>query len=174
MTQRELEKKVDEIMRHFDTVNAFFIAKIAKQVKKIGELIPSTVNILTVMADMNEDIGEINRKLADALQVTLPEVYDLYRTALKDTYTDPRFERALTLTPLPDDSKQALQHFTEAVSRQTMETMINMSNTTIASNAYRRTVDEAILATSSGMTDYKAATRRAIREIGSVRVSQAA
>ena len=166
MTQRELEKKVDEIMRHFDTVNAFFIAKIAKQVKKIGELIPSTVNILTVMADMNEDIGEINRKLADALQVTLPEVYDLYRTALKDTYTDPRFERALTLTPLPDDSKQALQHFTEAVSRQTMETMINMSNTTIASNAYRRTVDEAILATSSGMTDYKAATRRAIREIG--------
>jgi hypothetical protein len=122
MTQKEINKKVDELMKHFTDVNAFFISKVAKQVKKIGELIPSTVNVLTVMADMNEDIAEIDQQLADALEISLPKVYSLYREAMQDVYTDPRFERALKLTPLPEDSKQSLQHYAEAVSRQTAET----------------------------------------------------
>ena len=166
MTQQELDKKVDEIMKRFDAVNAFFIDKVAKQVGHVGELIPSTVNILTVMAEMNEDMGEINRRLAAALKLSLPEVYSLYRLALKDTYTDPRFRRALTLTPLPEDSKQSMRHYTEAVCRQTAGTLTNLSNTTLASQTYRQTVDKAILAASSGLTDYKAATRQALREVG--------
>ena len=165
MTQKEIDQKVDELMKRFDEVNAFFIAKIAKQVKKIGELIPSTVNLLTVMADMNEDIAQINQKLADTLQVTLPQVQVLYKGALNNLYTDPRFERALTLTPLPEDSKKSLENYAEAVSRQTMGTMINLSNTTIASQVYRQTVDNAILAAGNGL-DYKSATRNAIRELG--------
>lgn len=166
MTQAELEKRVDILMQRFEEVNAFFIATIAEQVMKAGKLIPSTINQLTIMADMNENIAAINRKLADALRMSVPDLYDLYRDAMNDHYTDPRFARALQENPLSDMAKVRLRHYTEAVSRQTAGTMMNLSNTTIASQVYRHTIDNAVLAVSSGLTDYRSATRQSIRELG--------
>lgn len=153
-------------MERFESVNAFFIAKIAHQVEKIGKLIPSSVNMLTIMADMNADIAEINRRLAAALQMTVPDLHDLYRETMQDMYTDPRFKRALDETPLSANSQARINHYTEAVSRQTAGALYNLSNTTLVSQTYRHTVDEAVLAVSSGLTDYKAATRRAVRDLG--------
>ena len=166
MTQAELEKRVDILMQRFDEVNAFFIAVVANQVKRIGKLIPSTMNIIAVMADMNEDIASINQKLAKAMQMTMPDLYKLYNDAMQDHYTDPRFVRALQETPLSEGAKARFRHYTEAVSRQTAGTMMNLSNTTLASEIYRQTVDSAILAVSSGLTDYGSATRQSIRDLG--------
>ena len=166
MTQAELEKKVDIIMQRFDEVNAFFIAKVADQVMRVGKLIPSTMNIISVMASMNEDIAAINQKIAAALRMSIPDLYDLYNDAMQSHYRDPRFVRALQETPLTDSAKARIQHFTESVSRQTAGTMINLSNTTIASQVYRHTVDNAVLAVSSGLTDYRSATRQSIRDLG--------
>ena len=118
------------------------------------------------MADMNEDIAEINQKLADALKITVPQVYALYQQAMDDNITDPRFERALKEAPLTDDAKANLNHYAKAISRQTAGSMANLSNTTIASQAYRQAVDKGILAVSSGLTDYKSATRQVIRDLG--------
>lgn len=166
MTQAELERRVDVLMQRFDDVNAFFIATIAEQVLKTGKLIPSSMSILAIMAEMNEDIAAINSKLAQALQMTMPDLQKLYIDAMNDHYRDPRFIRALKETPLPSHSRARLQHFAEAVSRQTADTLMNLSNTTIASNTYRHIVDQAVLAVSSGLTDYRSATRESIRTLG--------
>lgn len=166
MTQEELDQKVDMIMQRFDEVNAFFIATVAEQVSRIGKLNPSSIHIITVMAEMNEGIAAINRLLANVLRLTVPELYRLYRRAMQDHYTDPRFVRALKETPMSEASKGRLRHYAEAVSRQTAGTIMNLSNTTLASQVYRHTVDNAVLAVSSGMTDYASATRRSIRELG--------
>ena len=166
MKETELDNRVTELMERFDEINAFFISKVAKQVAKVGKLIPSTMHYIEIMAQMNEDIAEINGKLADALQYSMPKLHKLYADAMDEHYRDPRFERALKETPLPESAKARLRHYAEAVSRQTMGSLYNLSNTTIASNAYRHTVDNAILAVSSGMTDYKSATRQSIRDLG--------
>lgn len=166
MTQKDIDKRVDALMKRFEEVNAFFIAVIARQVGKIGQLIPSTMHQITIMAQMNEDIAAINRKLSDALKVSLPDLYNLYEDAMQSHYHDPRFERALKETPLSESAKARIRHYTEAVSRQTAGTMINLANTTIASQVYRHTVDNAILAVSSGLTDYASATRQSIRDLG--------
>ncbi|MBR0411068.1 MAG: hypothetical protein IJI25_08720 [Eubacterium sp.] len=166
MTQRELEKKVDALMKRFDDVNAFYIQKIAEQVKKSGELIPASINQLTIIAEMNADIAAINQMLADALRYTIPDLYTLYQDAMQSHYTDPRFKRVLTLQPLSDSAKARLNHYTETVSRQTAGRLVNLSNTTLTSQTYRRTVDNAVLAVSSGIADYKSATRQSIRELG--------
>ena len=166
MTQDELEKKVDLLMQRFDEVNAFFIAQIAEQVGKVGKLIPSTMHIVSIMAEMNEGIAAINQKLAKAIRMTVPDLYNLYRKAMQDHFIDPRFARALKEAPLPESSKARLRHYTEAVSRQTAGTIMNLSNTTLVSQTYRHTVDNAVLAVSSGLTDYGSATRRIIRELG--------
>ena len=166
MTQAELEKRVDILMERFEEVNAFFIATIAEQVLKTGQLIPSNINRLVIMADMNADMAAINQKLAKALQMSIPDLYDLYNEAMQDQFTDPRFKRALTLSPLSDVAKARLQHYATAVSRQTVGALMNLSNTTIASQTYRHTVDSAILAVTSGLMDYRSATRQAIRDLG--------
>ena len=166
MTPKELDEQVDALVKRFDDVNAFFISTIAEQVAKIGGLIPSNMDRIAIMASMNEDIAAINKKLAAVLNYTLPDLFDLYDRAMQSHYRDPRFERALKETPLPNSAKARLRHYTEAVSRQTFGTLYNLSNTTIVSDRYRYTVDNAILAVSSGMGDYKSATRRSVSELG--------
>ena len=160
------DAQVDALMQRFQSVNNFYIAKIAKQIAKIGKLSQSSVNRLVIMAEMNEDIAAINLKLANTLQITRKGLYDLYEDVLNETYTDPRFRRALKETPLPEAAKRRLQHYARVVSLQTAGTLQNLSNTTLVSQTYRQVVDEAILAVSSGLGDYKAATRSAVRRLG--------
>lgn len=157
---------LDRLMARFDRVNAYFIEKVASQVKKIGKLSQSSINRMVIMAEMNENIAAINAELAKALQYSMGDLYGLYNEALNNVYTDKRFARALQQNPLPQETIRRMEHYAEAVSRQTAGTMVNLSNTTAIYKPYANTVDEAILAVSSGLTDYKAATRRAIRELG--------
>ncbi|MDD3337803.1 MAG: hypothetical protein PHS82_02990 [Lachnospiraceae bacterium] len=166
MTDDELQKAIDFLMTRFDEVNRFFIAKIAAQIKKIGELSPSSINRLVIMAEMNSDVSEINRKLMDATQLGARDVMKIYQTALNDTYTDQRFARALTLSPMSQDAKGRLSQYTQAVSRQTMASMLNISNTTAVSDSYRKAVDKAVLSVSSGLADYQSATRQTVRDLG--------
>lgn len=160
------DEQIEALMKRFDEVNEFYIRVIAEQVEKIGRLIPSNINRLTIMAEMNENIIAINMKLARALQMGRNDLYRLYEDALNETYTDPRFARALKETPLPDTEKQRLEHYAQVISVQTAGTMQNLSNTTSVSNTYRHIVDNAILAVSSGLGDYKSATRAAVRDLG--------
>ena len=115
---------------------------------------------------MNEDIADINQQLAQAARLSIPQLYAVYNEVLNSTYADPRFARVLTQRPLSDTAKSRLEVYVRAVSAQTAGTMVNLSNTTAASDVYRRTIDKAVLAVSSGLDDYKSATRQAIRELG--------
>ncbi len=166
MTVQELQKQVDLLMARFDEVNSFFIAKIAAQIKKIGELSQSNINRLVIMAEMNSDMAEINSRLARAAQLGTQDLFRIYNTALNDTYTDKRFSRVLTMRPLSSDARARLEHYAQTVSMQTAGTMQNLSNTTIISNTYRQAIDKAVLAVSAGLDDYKAATREVVRDIG--------
>ena len=167
MNQKKINEKVNLLMSKFDEVNTFYIEKVAAQIAVIGELNASSMNVISVLASMNEDINEINAKLALATRQTMPQLYSLYERALNDVYQDKRFERALKETPLPDSQKRALERYAEAVSRQTAETMQNLSNTTAISQTYRNAVDKAILAVSSGLGDYGSEMRKTLRELGS-------
>ena len=160
------EERLEMLMKRFQEVNDFYILKVAQQIEKIGKLSQSSINRLVIMAEMNEDIAAINEKLAKALRLARNDLYRLYEAALNETYTDPRFERALRETPLPDLEKRRLEHYAQTISVQTAGTMQNLSNTTLVSQAYRDIVDKAILAVSSGLTDYKSATRQAVRDLG--------
>lgn len=165
-SRKTQQEQLEQLMQRFQEVNEYFIWKVARQIRAIGELSPSSAHIIAVMAAMTEDIADINRRLARALELAIGDLYRLYEDVLNDTYHDPRFERALHETPLSDLDKRRLEHYAQVISRQTAGTMQNLSNTTAISQTYRGSVDKAILAVSSGMTDYKAATRKSVRELG--------
>ena len=160
------EEQLEKVLEHFEDVNQYFIRKVAAQVARVGELIPSSMHIIEIMATMNADIADINARLAKATQMATADLYKMYEQALNDEYESPRFRRALLETPLSDVDRKRIENYTQYVSRQTAGTMQNLSNTTIQSEQYRQAVDKAIVATNTGGADYKSMVRDVIRQIG--------
>lgn len=166
LNQQELEKAIDALLDRFEEVNRFFVAKIAAQIKKIGELNQSSINRLTLMSEMNFDMFEINKKLADAVFMSTADLFRIYDKALNDVYTDRNFAKVTKQTPLSAAQNGRLNQYAQSVSMQTANTIQNLSNTTATSRVYREAVDKAVLAVSSGLTDYKSATREIVRDLG--------
>lgn len=167
MTDKELNQALAKIQARFDAVNRLYIRKVAAQIARIGELTQSSINRLLVMAEVTSDVDEITLELMNAANMTKPEVLALYNQAMQDTYTDPRFTRAfqagLTVPPI---QRMRMVNLTRGIAAQTLLALDNLSNTTAISQPYKAAVDTAVLAVSSGLTSYTAATRDAVRQIG--------
>lgn len=165
-TTEKLEKALSVVLAQFDEVNAYFIAKIAEQIQKIGQMSQSSINQLTIMAEMSQDVNDIKRKLEKATGLASAQMAKVYQAAIDDVYTDPRFSAAMESNPLSEDAQNRLKHYVRAMSMQTAGDLQNYSNTTAVSSAYKAAVDKAVLTVSSGMTDYNSAMRQTVKSIG--------
>lgn len=167
LTEQQLEAVLKIIQRRFDSLNTVYIRKIAEQIKKIGGLSQSSINRLTVMAEVTSDVTEITHMLANATALTIPEIYGIYQQAAQHAYTDDRFKSAFVANPQAlSRVEPRVNWLANAMARQTASMITNISNTTLVSRTYRDAVDTAITAVSSGLADYKAATRTALRAVG--------
>lgn len=162
LDEEKINSAIDRIMARFDEVNSFFIAKIASQIMTIGELNASSVNRIILMTEMGANIEDITQRLRLATNTGIREMMRVYQTVLDDTYSDPRFQQALQHTAITAADRARITQYAQAVSMQTARRLTNLSNTTAISGTYREAVDKAILAVSSGLTDYKAATRQVV------------
>ena len=163
---KELEKAIAQIMKRLRIVNITYIKKIAAQIRKIGELTPSSVNRLVAMSDMNADIGEIRELLRVAAAVNAKELRQVFTKAVTETKNDPRFARYLAKYPLKDAAKQRVERFVQSLYRQTAANMYNYSNTTAITQGYSEAIDKAVLASATGVSSYTETMRDTIREIG--------
>lgn len=163
-----LEKAIQAIMKQLGVVNALYIRKVAAQVKRIGELTPSSVNRLVAMSEMNADLGEITEKLRLAIGVSNAAIGKIYELALTETENDPRFAAYLAEEPdaIRPYARQKLEQFTQAVWQQTAGNLANYSNTTALRQTYVNAIDKAILATSTGVGSYTETMRDTIRQLG--------
>lgn len=166
LTQKELDAAVRKMIANLDEVNLYFIQKIATQIKKIGEMNPTSIHRYTIMLEMGADIADISGKLQAATRLTQQQMAVVYNAALQDNFTDPRFKAALAAHPLPREENQRLVQYTRNIAAQTSGALQNLSNTTAISVPYQQAIDKAILSVSTGMTDYKSAMRQTIKDIG--------
>lgn len=170
LSEKELEKVLDLLQSRFDEVNTLFIRKIAEQIKKIGELGQSNINRLIIMAEMTANVREITEKLIEATGLNARDIQAVYEVAMRETYTDPRFTRAFSADEQPAETvrqtKARLDQYARNVAKQTAQTVQNLSNTTAIAEPYRKAVDRGILAVSTGLMSYQAATREIVKEIG--------
>ena len=164
----ELERAIATIMKRLQGVNALYIRKIAAQIKRIGELTPSSVNRLVAMADMGADINEIREQLRLAVGASAKELRDIFQKALTETYNDPRFAAYLEENPdaLQPEAEERITRYASAVYQQTAASMYNLSNTTAITLGYRNAIDRAVLATSTGVGSYTETMRDTIRQLG--------
>jgi hypothetical protein len=166
LNQAKLNKALNILLKRFEDVNRFFVFKIADQIKKIGGLSQTNINRLMIMASMNADMIAINKQLADAVNMGTADIFKIYNNAMNDVYTDPAFSQVLNQTPLTAAQQGRLNQYVQSVSMQTAGTIQNLSNTTALSKTYMEAVDKAVLAVSSGLGDYKSATREIVRSLG--------
>ena len=166
LNQSKLNKALNILLKRFEDVNRFFVLKIADQIKKIGGLSQTNINRLMIMASMNADMIAINKQLADAVNMGTADIFKIYNNAMNDVYTDPAFSQVLNQTPLTAAQQGRLNQYAQSVSMQTAGTIQNLSNTTALSKTYMEAVDKAVLAVSSGLGDYKSATREIVRSLG--------
>ena len=164
----ELEKAIKTIMKRLGIVNAAYIQKIAEQIKKIGELNPTSVNRLVAMSEMNADIAEVTNMLRTAAAVNAAELRKVFEKALNETYTDPRFSAYLSDNPdaVRPDAKARVEQYVQTVYRQTAANMYNYSNTMAIRQGYAEAIDKAVLAVSTGLDSYTEAMRDTVRQIG--------
>ena len=164
----ELERAIAAIMKRLQGVNALYIRKIAAQIKRIGELTPSSVNRLVAMADMGADINEVREQLRLAVGASAKELRDIFQKALTETYNDPRFAAYLEENPdaIQPEAEDRITRYASAVYQQTAASMYNLSNTTAITLGYRNAIDRAVLAASAGVGSYTEAMRDTIRELG--------
>lgn len=165
----ELEKAIKAVMKQIGIVNTKYIKKIAAQIKKIGELNPSSVTRLVAMSEMNNDLGEITEQLRQSLGVSSRVIQKIYEKALQEVYTDPRFARYLEEEPdaVRPEARQKLTNYVQALWKQTAGNLYNYSNTTALRQTYIDAIDKAVLATSMGVSSYTEAMRSTIRQLGS-------
>lgn len=167
LSDADLTLLLGRIQTRLDRVNKLYISKIAGQIAKIGELSQSNINRLVIMAEMTQDVNEITTALQQATGLNITDIQAVYSKAMAATYTDPRFTAAYKAgVKPPPETRERLRTIVQNVSTQTAKTMMNLSNTTLISKPYQDAVDRAILATSTGLAGYTAATRDVVREIG--------
>jgi hypothetical protein len=163
---RQLENALDLLESRYREVEHQYIEKIGKMVRRIGMMNAASIDMLSVMMGMHEDVTEILTELTRATRLNEAEVARLLEQTEHSTFTDDRFRRALNHQPLNPYQKAVIRQYTQAVAAQTAQLMDNLSNTTAVSAPYQRAVDAAVLAVSTGLTDYNSAIRNTIRDIG--------
>ena len=166
MSDKKLESVLAVLQGRLDRVNAYYIRKIASQIRDIGELGQANINRLVIMAEMTSNVTEITRMLEIATRMNTRDIQKIFDAAMMEVHTDRRFSRAFSGGEVPPETRQRMNQYARGIASQTAKTMLNLSNTTAIAKPYQEAVDKAIYAVSAGLVGYKEATRQVVRDIG--------
>lgn len=177
-TEEELQILAEKFSQRFSNVNTEALEYIGEKLKEIGELTPAQAKEIQQMYSYGEDLEDITNRLSRASGMSRNEVEKLYSNVAKENYkwSEPFYE-AIGKTQKPFKENEALQKMISATAKFTADTMKNISRTTALgvvdkngfmslTDFYKNTVDNAITAVATGVTDYNKAIRQSIKVLG--------
>ena len=182
MTDRELEKLLQPILKRQEDINDYVIDVIAKRVKQIGRLTPSDVYKLERILKSGSDAKEITKEIAKLTGVQEKEIRKLIETVAKRAYLDAKpYYDYRGLSFIPFEENEPLQRVVKAIAKQTSDSYVNLAKAqafmirdlknpkklkpTSLSKTYYSVVDEAIQAVQQGTIDYNTAMRRTMTQL---------
>lgn len=167
LSDLEIEAAYRKMIDRIDLVNDDYLKRVAEQIKKIGQLNPSSIHKLSQMRMYRGNIQQIRRELAEALNISAGELQQLLERAAQEQYNDANFSAVVqNKRRQPLRYSEELKTYITAVARQTAERFANYSNTTVIDQNYQETVTNAIDAVTRGVTDYNSAIRDSMRKLG--------
>lgn len=165
MDDTTLERLLGIFDRRSWEINRQYLIKAAKHLKDIGQLPPSDIHRMAEMRRMNTSLREISREMAALLQRDEADIDAVLAQVAKENDWAARTMLAYGGEKVPLLENEALLRLLEATSRATHETFQNLSNTTIDDSVYRHSIDRAIHAVTTGVSDYGSEIRRCVREL---------
>lgn len=174
-----LDKLILPIAQRQENINNYIIGLIAKRIREFGEVNASDIQKIRRLMYIGGDMMKIEDALAEATHRSAEEIKGILYTAAEDLYHESKvFFEYRGLPFIPFKQNQSLQALVKAISNETAQSYINLSNTTgfvmrvngtkqalSIRDTYIKIVDEAVQAVGSGVTDYSSEIRHSLREL---------
>lgn len=162
-----IEDAINNMINRLLDVEEYYLRLIGDQIKEIGEMSQSRINMIVVMTTMGRNINDIASKLQIITGLNNSDLLKVFQKALDNTYTDQRFKKALEQTDISTETKERIEQNAQAIARQTQGQLENLSNTTAVSTAYKKAIDKAVIAGQSGLGSYSEQLHNVVEEVGS-------
>lgn len=175
----KLEAYAQKIYDRENQFSTFTLKTIGRRIKEIGQLSAYDQEALKNMADISGDMEKITKELARITEMNIEDIEKVYAQVVNDsvnTYKPLYDFKGMTFKPITENdyAMKLVRHWSEL----TAEEMINLSHTkalgfvddngnfTQLAGAYQQTIDDAVVAVSTGTTDFNSAMKGTIEQLG--------
>lgn len=166
----------------FNNVRGFeqnTLRRIGKRINKYGRMNSADIKTINNIVAVNEDMDAITKELATMTSKNIREISDIYGEAISYMHEQnrPLYDyRGKKFVPFEDNRE--LQALVRAFAKSTGGTMINLANTKMLGftdkngkfshlrKTYTDVLDKAVMAVSTGTSDFHTAMRDSIVELG--------
>lgn len=175
----KLEAYAQMIFERENQFNTYTLKTIARRIKATGQLSAHDQQALKNIADITGDIDKITKELAKITEMNIEDIEKIYAQVINDGVNS--YKPLYDLKGIPfksitenDYAMKLIRHWAE----RTAEEMINLSHTkalgfvddngnfTQLAGAYQQTIDDAVVAVSTGTTDFNSAMKGTIEQLG--------
>lgn len=184
LSENAIENLVQPIIDRQEQINIYVIDKIAKRLRDVGELRPSDINKMKILANMGADIREMNKEIARMSNMQVGDIKTVIKKVALESYKDAKpFYDYRHRSYVPFNKNIKLQKIVNAVGNRTAKTYINLSNSKATGflisepsnpkqlrfktidKTYQQVIDKAIQAAQSGVVDTRTAINNAVKEL---------
>lgn len=175
----KIEAYAQQIFERENQFNSFTLKNIARRIKTTGQLSAHDQQALKNIADVSGDMDKITKELARITEMNVADLEKIYAQTVNDGLNSykPLYDlKNIPFKPITENkhAMQLVHHWTTI----TAEKMINLSKTkaigfvdkngnfTDIRGAYQQTIDDAVVAVSTGTTDFNSAMKGTIESLG--------
>lgn len=176
LTEKQLEQLPQRIIERINKVNTIFLQVAGKRIRDIGTISNTDAYRIKMQLDIAADINEIELALAAVGRKNIADIEDMFDIIAADNNAFAESMAKATGTTATATSTASLAAYVEALKQQAVEEYGNFSNNTafmVYRNGqkvstslhqfYSETIDNAIIAVTSGQSDYYSRMRHILR-----------
>lgn len=174
-----INEVVDVLVRRIERVNTYTIKKIAENIAKIGDVIPSQAQELANILKYGGDYEKIINEIAKVTNLNVNDIDKIFeKVAKKNQQFAKQFYDYRNVPYTPYEKNKALQDQVEAIKNITKGTYLNLSNTlgftrminneltfTPLSQVYQDVLDDAVISLFQGKDSFNSAMAQTIKEL---------
>lgn len=179
LTEERMQELAEQFEERFSKVCLRILKDIGETLRETGDMTPAQAKKLQQMFTYGADVQEMTKQLVRASGESMEAIQKLYEQVAQEEqdWSKPFYE-AKEITQIPFAENELLQNIVKAAAAVTKGDLRNMSRTTTVGiktkngfqplgSFYKKTVDDAISAVATGVSDYNSAVRQAIKDMGS-------
>ena len=175
----KIEAYAQQIFERENQFNSFTLKTIARRIKQTGRLSAYDQKALKNIADISGDMDKITKELARITRKNIEDIEKVYVQVVNDGLNSykPLYDfKNMVFKPIAENeyAMKLVRHWATL----TAEKMINLSHTkaigftdrygifTDIRGAYQKTIDDAVIAVTSGTTDFNTALKGTVEQLG--------